>query len=89
MRLSEEHKKILLAMAGAFFLKSHRDVDGGKEYRLHPLEGQAAAVPPDLVEYLSDNGLIDSNKKFPAATYWLTEKGKSVAAELVRPKRSE
>ncbi len=55
---------------------SHRDVDGGKGYRLHPLAGPAEPVAWEVVAGLQAAGLIDSNKKFPAATYWLTEAGR-------------
>ena len=80
MPLSSIHKRILLAMANQCFLKSHRDIDGNKIYQLHPLEGPAETIAPQIVEALCDQGLIDSNKKFPAATYWLTEKGKAYVA---------
>ena len=76
MNLLPAHKKILLAMAGGCTLKSHRDVEGRKVFQLHALDGTIEAVDWEAVEYLQDNGLIDSNKKFPAATYWLTETGK-------------
>jgi hypothetical protein len=82
MRLAEPQKRVLLAMAGACFLKSHRDIDGNKVYKLHPLEGPEQSVPAGVVEALVNQGLIDSNKKFPAATYWLTEKGKACVAAL-------
>ena len=54
-------------------LKSHRDLEGHKEYRLHDLHGQSAVVSWEDVENLQSAGLIDSNKKFPSATYWLTD----------------
>lgn len=82
MQISEPHKHVLLAMAGACFLKSHRDIDGNKVYQLHPLEGPEQIVPARVVDDLVEQGLIDSNKKFPAATYWLTEKGKVFVATL-------
>jgi hypothetical protein len=78
MRLSATHKHILQAMAGDYLLKSHRYLDGRKLFQLHPLEGEPEDVPAAIVHYLEQHGLIDSNKKFPAATYWLTEKGKQV-----------
>ena len=83
MRLSDTHKRILSAMSGACFLKSHRDIEGNKVYKLHPLEGPEQIVPARVVDDLVEQGLIDSNKKFPAATYWLTEKGKVFVATLV------
>jgi hypothetical protein len=70
--------KVLEAMAGGWTLKAHRYLDGGKEYRLHALDGASEIVAPETVQSLAEQGLIDSNKKFPAATFWLTEKGRSV-----------
>jgi hypothetical protein len=75
LNLSPAHKEILLAMASGHTLKSHRDVEGQKVFQLHALDGEVEAVDWEAVEYLQDNGLIDSNKKFPAAMYWLTETG--------------
>lgn len=86
MRLSGAHQHILLALTGGYALKSHRDVNGGKVYQLHPLDGPAETVARSLVEYLQDHGLIDSNKKFPVAAYWLTETGK-VVVTTIRPHR--
>jgi hypothetical protein len=74
-----EQRHILTLMAGGGFLKSHRDIEGGKVFKLHPLDGDPEVVQPDVVELLREQGLIDSNKKFPVATFWLTEKGKIVA----------
>lgn len=67
-------------MAAEHFLKSHRDIEGNKSYQLHPLHGEPEQVSPKIVEFLRDNGLIDSNKKFPVATFWLTDKGKGVVS---------
>jgi hypothetical protein len=82
MKLSEAHQRLLLALAAGHALKSHRDVDGGKAYQLHPLNGPAETVPRATVAYLQDHGLIDSNKKFPVAAYWLTDRGRAVIAAL-------
>lgn len=68
-------------MAGGT-LKVHRHLDGSKLYRLHPLEGPPETLQGATVNHLKTQGLIDSNKKFPAATYLLTEKGKEVAVSL-------
>jgi hypothetical protein len=78
MKLTKGQKRILNAIAGEYFLKSHRDIEGNKSYQLHPLNGEPEHVSPQIVEFLRDNGLIDSNKKFPVATFWLTDKGKEV-----------
>jgi hypothetical protein len=77
MPLSKEHHSLLMAMAHDHFLKSHRDIDGHKSYLLHPLHGDPQPIAPHRVQQLRDNGDIDSNKKFPVATFWLTDKGKS------------
>jgi len=82
MKLSLPQKELLLAIANGNFLKSHRDTDGNKVFQLHPLEGEAQAVRRETVEALADLGLINSNQKFPAATFWLTENGKTVAAKM-------
>ncbi len=76
MRLTAAQRRVLLAIANQSTLKSHRDIEGNKVYRLHTLDGASEDVLPALVQALCDKGLIDSNKKFPASTYWLTELGK-------------
>lgn len=82
MKLTAEHWRLLKALAAGHTLKAHRDIDGGKEFRLHFTDGR----PPETLERrwadeLTEAGLIDSNKKFPAATFWLTEKGKLVSSK--------
>ena len=72
------------AMAGGSTLKAHRYLDGRKEYRLHA-SGGSELVAPATVEALVDSGLIDSNKKFPAATFWLTDKGRAAVAARLPP----
>ncbi|HSM55559.1 MAG TPA: hypothetical protein VK879_05320 [Candidatus Sulfomarinibacteraceae bacterium] len=79
MSLSPAAKQLLLALGSGATLKSHRDLDGNKQYRLHPLHGEAShSVEWQTVEQLREQQLIDSNKKFPAATYLLTDKGKAL-----------
>jgi len=72
-----ELMNLLRAMANGYTLKSHRYLDGTKVYQLHALDGQIEEVPQAIVAALQDQQLIDSNKKFPAATYWLTETGRT------------
>jgi hypothetical protein len=81
-KLTQEQQNLLTAIAKGQFLKAHRDIEGNKTYLLHPLEGEAQAVNGEDVQQLVEAGLIDSNKKFPAATFWLTEQGKAVLNEL-------
>lgn len=71
-------RALLQAMAQGQRLKDHRDIDGHKSFMLHRDDDSAAPVDEQDVQALVDAGLIDSNKKFPAATYWLTEQGRQV-----------
>ncbi|HTP11906.1 MAG TPA: hypothetical protein VMP08_26820 [Anaerolineae bacterium] len=77
MPLTTAQIEILQAIATGLTLKSHRDLEGRKEYRLHALEGQSTLVAWADVAALQAAGLIDSNKKFPVATYWLTDRGRA------------
>jgi len=76
------HRRVLLAIAEGHTLKAHRDIDGAKVFRLHALDGTVEIIDPAIVDDLVEQRLIDSNKKFPAATFWLTEKGKVIVAEM-------
>lgn len=76
MDLTEAELRLLRAIEAGVRLKDHRDIDGRKRYLLHPLDGGALPVDAGLVHALADAGLISSNKKFPSATYWLTEAGR-------------
>ncbi|HET7376199.1 MAG TPA: hypothetical protein VFK30_05795 [Anaerolineae bacterium] len=67
--------KLLQSLADGDTLKSHRYIDGTKVYQLHALDGSTRLVGRESVEALYDRGLIETNQKFPAATYWLTEAG--------------
>jgi hypothetical protein len=83
MRLRTAEQAVIRLLAQGWTLKSHRLLDGEKTYLLHPLDGgDTQSVTGETVHGLLDAGLIDSNKKFPAATYLLTERGKVVADEL-------
>ena len=77
MQLTLAQVELLRSAASGLTLKSHRDLEGHKEYRLHALDGRSTIVAWEDVEALQSAGLIDSNKKFPAATYWLTTAGQA------------
>lgn len=82
-QLSAAHKHLLCELARGGQLKDHRNVDGDKVYKLHPLDDALAeTVAATLVTDLQHAGLIDSNMKFPAATYLLTDKGIALTARL-------
>jgi predicted transcriptional regulator len=82
-RLSAASLDILRAMACGATLKAHRDLEGAKHHRLHMLDGTELGVGEAAVRALERRGLLDSNKKFPAATYILTDKGRRMAERLV------
>ena len=71
---------LLRAVAAGARLRDHRDIDGGKVFRLYRDDGCAEPIDSADVESLVEAGLLDSNKKFPAATYWVTEAGRRVLA---------
>lgn len=81
--MSPSERRLLRALAAGWTLKVHRTLDGEKRYRLHPLSD---APPEDVqqaaVDALRRQGLVDSNKKFPAATYLLTAKGRQTVVTL-------
>lgn len=77
MQLTPAQIELLQAIANGLTLKSHRGLEGNKEYRLHTLAGLSSLVAWKDVEVLQSAGLIDSNKKFPSATYWLTDTGRA------------
>lgn len=80
MRLSRAHRRLLQALAAGHTLKAHRDLEGGKVFRLHFADGRPAEVlERRLADDLVAQGLLDSNKKFPAATFWLTAAGRDLA----------
>jgi hypothetical protein len=76
LRLSPAQRRILQALAAGDQLKAHRTVDGAKVYRLHSLQ-RMTPQPVDgrLVAALERQGLIESNLKFPASVFLLTDKG--------------
>jgi hypothetical protein len=72
----ERRLALLQLMAAGMRLKDHRDIEGRKAFVLHREDDSGVPVEESDVAALVDAGLISSNKKFPAATYWLTENGR-------------
>ncbi len=81
-RLSAQERELLIMLVQGGALKAHRDLNGGKEHRLQQLDGVVHGVPARTVGKLRRRGLIASNKKFPAATYLLTDRGRQLVMEL-------
>lgn len=83
MRLTTAQCALLVALQQGDRLKVHRTLDGAKSYRLHRLDASGAEeVDGDAVDALVRAGLIESNLKFPAAAFLLTDKGVAVVAPL-------
>ena len=80
MRVSTTQRQVLHLIAEGWTLKAHRYLDGRKVYQLHSLSGDSRSVRAATVEALVGAGLLDSNKKFPAATFWLTPAGRALLA---------
>ena len=61
MNLTDEQQHLLNALADGHTLKVHRDIDGGKVYRLYDLAGAATPIERTLVDDLIERGLLGSN----------------------------
>lgn len=81
--LSPSQTRLLNALLRGETLKSHRYLDGNKEYRLHSLNGKDNLVPWHDVSQLEEKGLLLSNQKFPAATLILSNQGRRVATKAI------
>jgi flagellar motor protein MotB len=66
---------LLQSISAGLRLKDHRDIEGRKTFVLHREDDSGEPANEADVNALVDAGLISSNKKFPAATYWLTDNG--------------
>ncbi len=78
-QLTDPQQAVLTALLKGWTLKSHRTLDGQKVYRLHGLSGEVKEVADGAVDTLVAAQLVQSNLKFPAATYLLTQKGQATA----------
>lgn len=74
-------KDVLRAMVEGALLRHHSDLDGRKRFALHEDDAERA-VRAWAVATLQARGLVLSNDKFPTSTFYLTGKGKRVAATL-------
>lgn len=81
MRLSDAQRAILVALQAGDRLQVHRTLDGAKSYLLHVrdhggrADDSALVIAGAIVDGLVRARLIESNMKFPAATFLLTGKG--------------
>ena len=75
-RLSMEQRELVLALREGYVL------DGRKEYRLYDGPTAIRDVATAEVEALQRARLLDSNMKFPAAMFFLSEQGRRLADDL-------
>lgn len=80
-REAEEHALLTALIAGAV-LKAHRTINGTKTHKVHRAGQPPQLVNEQVVRRLESQHLIQSNMKFPAATYLLTEEGAALARQL-------
>jgi len=82
-KLTTAEESILIAMFQGCSVRSHRDIEGNKQYLLHLNETDPPRpIDPKIVPHLRELRLIETNHKFPASTYLLTGKGNQLATKL-------
>ncbi len=80
--LSPAQQGLILALAGGAWLRGERHLDGRKLFRLYREDRPGVAVPGEVVTDLLQRGLLASNMKFPAATFFLSADGRRLADGL-------
>lgn len=80
--LSTPEMDVLLTVVAGGSLRSHRDIEGKKHYELTNLSGEKTTVALKIVEKLRRKRLIETNHKFPSATYLLTGFGAQIGEKL-------
>ena len=78
VRLSEEQQHTLIAVYQGAALRSQRDIEGGKRFELRK-ETDATPVSRSTILDLRTKGLIETNHKFPSATFLLTTAAEATA----------
>ena len=74
--------EVLELLLQGWSLRSHRDLEGNKRYELHALSGEKQLVSLDVVQKMRQKRLIETNHKYPTATFLLTGHGEKVAQHL-------
>lgn len=83
MRFSAPQRALLIALQAGDRLQVQRTLDGAKVYRLHAHDGaDAHEVAGAIVDGLVRAGLLESNMKFPVATFLLTDKGRAAVKTI-------
>lgn len=77
--LSDEQLRVLAAVFQGAALRSERDLEGQKRYLLYFDEGKKQVIGRKAMLDLRKKRLIETNHKFPSATFLLTEHGTAFA----------
>lgn len=80
--ISAEQQVVLAAVFNGSALRSHRDLEGNKCYLLHTENTKAVKIGRQSILDLRNKRLLETNHKFPSATFLLTSRGNAVAAQL-------
>ena len=72
---------VLTALQCGAVLKVHRTMDGAKIHKLHRHGESPTVVASAVVQRLIRKKLLQSNMKFPAATYLLTNQAVDLMAD--------
>ena len=82
--LTTAQQELVCRLGNGHHLKGHRDIEGGKQFRLyHTASNQVVATPAQAdIELLRSLGLLDSNMKFPAARFFLSATGQALARSM-------
>lgn len=78
-RLNSADLELISQLSDGFNLKSHRYLDGAKNYKLYSPDGESREIEWKQVQKLLRLKIITTNQKFPAATFLLTNLGQSLA----------
>ncbi len=82
VKLTPTQLHVIRALAQGCALRSHRYLNGVKQFRLYEPGEKVTTVRSNTMAALERERLIYSNHKFPAASYTLTDRGKEAAAAL-------
>ena len=77
-RLSTADLELINRLSDGFNLKSHRNLEGEKNYVLYSPDGDQVNLNWKQVQKLLRLKIITTNQKFPAATFLLTNLGQSL-----------
>lgn len=79
--VSRTQWEVLNGLGNGWVLKSRRELNGKKEFVLQTPNGERKRINPKAIYILRKKGLVDSNKKFPVATFYLTDLGREILQE--------